>query len=85
MFGHIICGNLVRDPLKAEIIHQPVEQGSGVVPVDGATQILVAKFFDQVERASEAADLVNQANGIIDSSRVETRLVLSLTAPEPDL
>ena len=72
MFVHIICGNLVRDPLKAEIVHQPVEQGSGIVPVDGATQILVAKFFHQIKRASEATNLVNQTNGIIDSSRVET-------------
>ena len=72
MSPHIMCGNLVRDPLKAEIVHQPVEQGSGIVPVDGGTQILVAKFFHQIKRASEATNLVNQANGIVDSSRVET-------------
>jgi hypothetical protein len=58
--------------LKAEIVHQPVEQGSGIVSVDGATQILVAKFIHQIKRASEATNLVNQTNGIIDSSRVET-------------
>jgi hypothetical protein len=42
------------------------------VSVDGATQILVAKFIHQIKRASEATNLVNQTNGIIDSSRVET-------------
>ena len=46
MFGHIICGDLVGDPLKAEIVHQPVEQGSGIVPVNCVAQSLVAKFFD---------------------------------------
>jgi hypothetical protein len=30
------------------------------------------KIFYQIERASEAANLVNQPNGMIDSSRIET-------------
>ncbi len=36
------------------------------------SQSLVAKFIDQIKRASEAANLVNQVNGIIDSSRIDT-------------
>ena len=71
MVCHVIGGDLVRDALKAEIVDQPVEQRRGVVPVDGGAQILIVKFFDQVERAGEAADLVNQSNGIIEGSRVE--------------
>ncbi len=49
MARQIICSNLVRDPLKAEVVHQPVEQGRGVVPSDGSTQGWVVKFFDQVK------------------------------------
>ena len=68
MLAHIICGNLVRDALKAEIIHQPVEQRRGIVPLNCGTQILVPKLFEQVKRASETADLVNQANGMINAA-----------------
>ena len=65
---HVIFGNLVRDPLKAEIVHQPVEQRRAVVPFNCGTQSLVTKLFEQVERASETADLVNKADGMIKRS-----------------
>jgi hypothetical protein len=45
MLGYIICGNLIRDPLKAEIIDQAVEQGGGVVPLNCGTQGWVPKLF----------------------------------------
>jgi hypothetical protein len=69
--AHIVCRNLIRDPLKAEIVHQPVEQSGAVMPFDCATQILVAKLVEQVERASKTADLVDQANGMINRSGIE--------------
>jgi len=34
---HVIDGNLVRDPLKAEIEDQAVEQRRSVVPFNGST------------------------------------------------
>ena len=46
---HVICRDLVRDPLKAEIMHQPVEQRRGIVPFNCGTQSLVTKLFEQVE------------------------------------
>ena len=46
---HVIFGNLVRDPLKAEIVHQPVEQCGAVVPVNCGTQSLITKLIEQVE------------------------------------
>ena len=49
MAAHVVFGNLVRDPLEAEIMHQPVENRGGVVPFNRGTQILVMKFFEQVE------------------------------------
>ena len=49
MAGHVVDRNLVRDPLKAEIVHQPVEQHRGVMPVNGGTQSLIVKIFDQIE------------------------------------
>jgi hypothetical protein len=30
MFGHVVCGDLIRDPLEAEVIDQPVIQGLGM-------------------------------------------------------
>ena len=39
--------------------------------LDCGAQSLVAKFIDQIKRASEATNLVNQVNGIIDGSRIE--------------
>ena len=72
VFGHIIRGNLVRDSLKAEIVHQPVEQGGGVVSCNRVAQSLVAKFSDQIKRTGKAANLVNQAKCIFDSSWIET-------------
>ena len=41
------------------------------MPVNRGTQSLVAKLPKQVERASETADLVNEANGMINRSGVE--------------
>ena len=71
MTAHVIFRNLIRDPLKAEIMHQPVEQRGGVVPFNCGTQSLVTKLVEQVEGASETADLVNQANGMINRSGIE--------------
>ena len=71
MAAHIVCRNLIRDPLKAEIVHQPVEQRRAVMPFNCGTQSLVTKLVEQVERASETADLVNQANGMINRSGIE--------------
>ncbi len=67
MFGHVIDGNIVRDPLETEGIDQPVEQRSGVVPLDCDTQGFVPRTLQKVKGTSQAADLVNQVNGIIDS------------------
>ena len=80
MAAHVIFRNLIRDPLKAEIVNQPVEQRGGIVPLNCGTQSLVAKLVEQVERASETADLVNQANGMIKRSGVEIDSVLLLIA-----
>ena len=71
MAAHVVYRDLVRNPLKAEIEHQPVEQHRAVVPFNRGTQILVTKLFDQIERASEAADLVNDADGMINRSGIE--------------
>ena len=46
---HVIFGNLVRDPLEAEIMYQSVENRGGVVPFNCGAQILIMKFFEQVE------------------------------------
>ena len=56
---HVIFGNLVRDPLEAKIMNQPVEQSGGIVSLNCGTQSVVPKLVEQVERASEAADLMN--------------------------
>ena len=37
MAAHVIFRNLVRDPLEAEIMYQPVEQCGGVAPFNRAT------------------------------------------------
>ena len=83
MMLHVIFGNLVRDPLEAEIVHQPVEQCRAIVTFDCAHTTLVTKFFEQVERACEAADLMNQANGMIYRNGIEVDCFL--IAPRPDL
>ena len=49
MAAHVAYGNLIRNSLKAEIEHQPVEQHGAVVPFNCGTQILVTKLFDQIE------------------------------------
>jgi hypothetical protein len=71
MAVHVIRSNLVRDPLKAEIVHQPVEQCGTVMPFDCGTQVPVTKLVEQVERASETADLMNEANGMIYRNGIE--------------
>jgi len=40
------------------------------VPVDCGSQVLISKLLDQVKRTSQAANLVNQANGVFNRSRV---------------
>jgi len=52
-------------------VHQPVKQCRAIVTFDGSAQTLVTKLLNQVERASEAADLVNNADGVRKRSRVE--------------
>ena len=52
-------------------MNQPVEQRGAVMPVNCNTQSLVAKLLEQVERACEAADLMNQANGMIYRNGIE--------------
>ena len=71
MAAHVIFSNLVRYALKAEIVHQPVEQRRGVVPFDCGTQGPITKLIEQVEGASETADLVDQANGVIKRRGIE--------------
>jgi hypothetical protein len=68
MAAHVVYGDLVRDPLKTEIVHQPVEQRGIVASFDCGTQSSVAKLIEQLERASETAYLVNHANGMIKRS-----------------
>ena len=41
--------DFVRNPLEAEIVHQPVEQCCAIVTLDGSAQTLVTKFFERVE------------------------------------
>jgi len=69
--AHIVCRNLIRDPLKAEIVHQPVEQCGAVMPLDCATQIPVTKLVEQIERTSETADLLDHANGVVKRGGIE--------------
>ena len=38
MAAHVIFRNLIRDPLKAEIMNQPVEQSGGIVSLNCGTQ-----------------------------------------------
>ena len=71
MAAHVICSNLVRDALKAEIVHQPVEQRGGVVSLNCGTQSPVTKLFEQVKRASETADLMNNADGVLKGRRID--------------
>ncbi len=49
MAGHVIYGDLVRDPLKTKIMHQPVEQDRIIMTVNGSTQSWIMKLFDQVK------------------------------------
>ena len=72
---HVIFSDLVRNPLKAEAVDQPVIQRRGISPVDCGTQVLIGKLLDQVERTGQTADLVNQASGMIDGRGVEIDLV----------
>jgi hypothetical protein len=53
MATHVVYGDLVGDPLKAEIEHQPVKQRGAVAPIKCGTQTLVAKIFNQIERAAK--------------------------------
>jgi hypothetical protein len=41
------------------------------MPVNRGTQSLVAKLPKQVERASETADLLDQANGVVKRGCLE--------------
>ncbi len=63
----LIDGNIVRDPLETEGIDQPVEQRPGFVPLDCDTQAFVPRTLQKVKGTSQATDVVNQVNGIIDS------------------
>jgi hypothetical protein len=56
------------------IVYQAVEQRRGIVPFNCRTQTSVIKLVEQVEGASETADLVDQANGMIKRSRFEVVL-----------
>ena len=71
MTAHVICRDLIRDSLKTEIVYQAVEQRRGIVPFHCRTQTSVIKLVEQVEGASKAADLVNNADGVRKRSRVE--------------
>jgi hypothetical protein len=74
MTAHVICRDLIRDSLKTEIVYQAVEQRRGIVPFNCRTQTSVIKLVEQVEGASETADLVNQTNGMINRSCFEVVL-----------
>jgi hypothetical protein len=73
MAAHVIHGDLVRDALKAEVVKQPVEQRRGVVLFDGGTQRLIPKLVEQLKRARETADLMNDAGRVSKSSGVEIK------------
>ena len=82
---HVICGNLVRDPLKAEIVDQPVEQRRAVVPFNCGTSNLghenlrSSRMSQRNSRPGESGEWRKQRQPYRD------RLVLSSAAPEPDL
>ena len=71
MAAHVVFSNFIRDPLKAKIMHQPVEQRRRVVLFNCGTQIPITKLIEQIKGASETADLVDQANGMIKRSGIE--------------
>ena len=72
MAAHVVSAISSEIPLKAEIMHQPVEQRSAIVPVNCDTQSLVAKLTEQVEGASKTANLINQANRMIKRRRIDS-------------
>ena len=74
MAAHVICRDLIRDSLKTEIVYQAVEQRRGIVPFNCRTQTSVIKLIEQVEGASETADLMNHSNGMINRSCFEVVL-----------
>ncbi len=68
MTAHVVCRDLVRDSLKAEIVHQPVEQNGAVMPFNRGTESPVTEFFEQLERTGETADLMDQVNGVMNGA-----------------
>ena len=74
-----------RDSLKTEIVYQAVEQRRGIVPFNCGTQRLVTKLIEQVERASETADLVDQANSVIKHGCLEVVLYCDWPRAPPDV
>jgi len=52
-------------------MYQPVEQRRGIVPFDCDTQTCFMKLVEQVEGASETADLMNNADGMVNGSGLE--------------
>ncbi len=59
------------DSLETEIMDQAVEQCGGVVAFDCGTQSSITKLVEQVEGASQTADLMDQANGMINRSGIQ--------------
>jgi hypothetical protein len=45
------------------------------MPFEGSAQSLVTEIFDQVERACEAADLVDETNSVSNGSRIMADVV----------
>jgi hypothetical protein len=76
MAAHVIYGDLVRDSLKTEIVYQAVEQRRGIVPFNCRTQTSVIKLVEQVEGASETADLMNNADGMVNGTCLDEGLRL---------
>ncbi len=67
MFGHVICGNLVRDPLETEVINQPVEQGTRIVSLNCGGQSWIPKVLEQIKGSRQTTDLLHQVSSIIVS------------------
>ena len=63
---HVVGGDLVRDALVAQNRCQPIEQRRRVVATDGSGNSLALQLVQQIGRASEAADPVNEADRMVE-------------------
>ena len=85
MLAHVVCGDLVRNALKAEAVNQPVEQRCAIVPVDCGTQILIRETLRSDQTSQRSSRLGESGERHNQSQTDRCRLSLPLIAPQPDL